>query len=188
MPIRIAVILASTRPGRVGARVTKWLMRSLKHVETDLEFELIDLKEVNLPFLDEPKSASTREYSKDHTKAWSERIKAFDGYILVTAEYNHGYPAPLKNALDYLAHEWDHKPVSFVGYGGLGGTRAVDQLRQVTSELGMAPIWTAIHVRSPAKSIDEDGNLLDETFVHANLEGFVGELSWWAKALKAARE
>ena len=186
--MKIGVILGSTRPGRVGLRVSKWFLNQVQAKQTELEFELIDLDEVNLPFLDEPKSASTREYTKDHTKAWSEKIKEYDGYVLITAEYNHGYPAPLKNALDFLAHEWNRKPVAFVGYGGLGGTRAVEQLRQVCSELGMAPIWTAVHVRSPARSLDEDGDLLDEGAVHANIDGFVSELEWWVKALKAAQQ
>jgi NAD(P)H-dependent FMN reductase len=147
---KIGVIVASTRPGRSADKVKDWFMPQTDAFKDKARFELIDLKEVNLPFLDEPKSAMTGEYTLDHTKAWSEKIKGFDEFIIVTAEYNHGYPAPLKNALDYLYHEWANKPVAFVNYGyTASGTRATEQLRQVMVQLQMININTQVSISLP---------------------------------------
>lgn len=183
---KVAVIVGSTRPGRVGIKIGHWAINHLQPLTDELQLDLVDLAEINLPFLDEPKSASTGEYTQEHTRRWSELISNYDAFILVTSEYNHGPPAPLKNALDFLAHEWSRKPVSFIGYGGMGGTRAVTMLRVITSELGMVPVWSAIHVRAPWDAVDENGEV-DMSFVNGNPQGFVDELTWWTKALASAR-
>jgi NAD(P)H-dependent FMN reductase len=137
--IKIAVIVGSTRPGRNGEAVGKWVYEVAARRQ-DVSFELIDLAEVNLPLLDEPFPPALQKYTKDHTKAWSEKVSGFDGFIFVTPEYNHGVPAALKNALDYLYREWNNKVAGFVGYGNAGGARSIVQLRQIIAELQMAGV------------------------------------------------
>ena len=128
--IKLAVILGSTRPGRRGEAVAKWVY-DLAKKRSDAEFELVDIKDFNLPILDEPNQAVMQQYTKEHTKVWSQKIASFDGYIFVTPEYNHSTCGALKNAIDFLYKEWNNKAAGFVGYGGTGGTRAVEHLRLV---------------------------------------------------------
>lgn len=135
--VRVGVIVGSTRPGRLGRQIAEWTAQRVR-AATDAELDLIDLQEVALPFLDEPQDASTHVYTQPHTHAWSERVSRLDAVILVTPEYNSSFPAPLKNALDYLADEWRGKPVAVVAYGGASsGTRAVQALLPVVTSLGM---------------------------------------------------
>lgn len=137
--IKIAVIIGSTRPNRIGEAVGRWAYDIAKK-RTDAEFELIDLKDVNLPLLDEPVSPAMGQYSQPHTKAWAEKIAPFDGFVFVTPEYNHGISGALKNALDFLYAEWNNKAAGFVGYGSAGGVRAVESLRLVMGELQVADV------------------------------------------------
>lgn len=137
--LKIAVIIGSTRPGRVGEAVGRWTYEVASR-RTDAEFELIDLKEMNLPLLDEPIPPSMGQYSKPHTKAWAARIEPFDAFVFVTPEYNHGTCGALKNAIDFLYAEWNNKVAGFVGYGSAGGTRAVEHLRLVMAELQVATV------------------------------------------------
>ena len=137
--LKIGIILGSTRPGRVGEQVAKWTYE-LASKRKDVEFELVDLADFNLPVLDEPNLAGMAKYTKDHTKAFSKKIAEFDGYIFVTGEYNHTIPGALKNALDYLYVEWNNKVAGFVSYGSAGGSRAVEHLRQVMAELQVADV------------------------------------------------
>ena len=137
--IRIAIIIGSTRPGRKGEAVAKWVYEiAQKH--SDAEFELVDIKDFNLPLLDEPASPIMGQYSKPHTKVWADKIASFDGYVFVTPEYNHGISGALKNAIDFLYAEWNDKAAGFVGYGGAGGARAVEQLRLVLAEVQIATV------------------------------------------------
>jgi NAD(P)H-dependent FMN reductase len=129
--LRVAIILGSTRPGRNGEAVARWVYNIAKKLSNDVEFEYIDIKDFNLPLLDEPIPPSQGQYSKDHTKAWSAKIDSFDAYIFVTAEYNHGIPGALKNAIDFLYRKWNNKAAGFVSYGGAGGVRSVEHLRLV---------------------------------------------------------
>lgn len=185
--VKIGVIVSTTRPNRKGRIVGDWLIGKIKNVE-GAQFELIDLQEENLPFLDEPKSPADGEYEHEHTKKWSQKIAALDGYIFVTAEYNNGPPAPLKNAIDTLYAEWDKKPVAFVGYGGYGATRAVEQLVNTTAKIGMVPLpKTFVSIIKEWESISLDGKV-DEQYVMGNLEKLIDNLLWWAKTLKAARQ
>jgi NAD(P)H-dependent FMN reductase len=132
------IILGSTRPGRNGEAIAKWVYDIAKK-RTDAEFEYVDIKDYNLPLLDEPISPSLGKYSKEHTKAWSTKIDSFDAFVFVTPEYNHGIPGALKNAIDFLYKEWNNKVAGFVSYGGSAlGTRAVEQLRLVMAELQVA--------------------------------------------------
>lgn len=185
MSTKIGVIVGSTRPTRVGRHVADWLMPQLEGVE-DMTFELLDLKEWDIPFLSEPESASTGHYTQDKTKQWSEKIAGLDGFIFVTAEYNNGPPAPLKNAIDTLYHEWAKKPVAFIGYGGYGATRAVEQLANNMAKVNAMPILsTFVGILNPWESISAEG--VKAEFVHGHIDGLVENLGWWAQALQSAR-
>src|SRR4026207_932171 len=137
--LRISIISGSTRPGRNGEAVAKWVHEIAKK-RTDAEFELVDIKDYNLPLLDEPLPPSMGQYSKDHTKRWAAKIDSFDGFIFVTPEYNHGISGALKNAIDFLFKEWNNKAAGFVGYGSAYGARAVESLRLVMGELMVADV------------------------------------------------
>jgi NAD(P)H-dependent FMN reductase len=140
------IIVASTRPGRVGLPVAEWFRdQALAHGGFALEW--VDLAEWNLPFMDEPHHPRLRQYAREHTRRWSALIERADAFVMVTPEYNHGFTAPLKNAIDYLHHEWAHKPVGFVSYGGLSaGTRAVQLLKPILIDLKMLPLFEAVNV------------------------------------------
>ncbi len=145
MVIKIAIILGSTRPGRNGEAVARWVYEIAKK-RIDAEFEFVDIKDFNLPLLDEPIPPSQGQYSKEHTEVWSAKIDSFDGYVFVTAEYNHGVPGALKNGIDYLYKEWNNKAAGFVGYGSAGGVSAVEQLRLVMAELQVADVRAQVAV------------------------------------------
>jgi len=137
--IKIAIILGSTRPGRNGEAVAKWV-HQVAQKRSDAEFELVDVKDFDLPILDEPLSPMMGQYSKPHTRVWAAKIASFDAYVFVTPEYNHGIPGALKNAIDFLFAEWNNKAAGFVSYGGVSGARAVEQLRLVLAEVQMATV------------------------------------------------
>jgi NAD(P)H-dependent FMN reductase len=141
--MRVAVIVGSTRPGRVGESVARWV-HEIAQRRTDAEFELVDIKDFNLPLLDEPVPPSMGQYSQPHTKAWAAKINQFDAFVFVTPEYNHGTSGALKNAIDYLYREWNNKAAGFVGYGSAGGTRAVESLRLVMGELQIADVRSQV--------------------------------------------
>jgi NAD(P)H-dependent FMN reductase len=153
----------------------------------DAEFEIVDIEDFKLPLLDEPVPPSLGQYSKAHTKAWSAKINSFDAYIFVTPEYNHGPSGALKNAIDFLFREWNNKAAGFVGYGGSGGTRAVEQLRQVMGELMVADVRAQVAL---SLSMDFENYTTfkpherHEKAVHAMLEQVIA----WGGALKAMRE
>jgi len=137
--MRIGIILGSTRPGRNGEQVAKWVY-DVATQRDDAEYELVDLVDYPLPHLDEPMSPMFGQYQNDHTKEWAQKIASFDGFVMVTPEYNHSTSGVLKNAIDYLYAEWNNKAVGFVSYGGVGGARAAEHLRLVCSELQMADV------------------------------------------------
>ena len=137
--MRIAVVTGSTRPGRKNEAVARWAYE-LARKRTDAEFELVDIKDYHLPLLDEPVPPSLGQYSQPHTMAWAAKIAAFDAYVFVTPEYNHGTSAALKNAIDYLFREWNNKAAGFVSYGSVGGARAVEHLRVSLAELMVATV------------------------------------------------
>jgi NAD(P)H-dependent FMN reductase len=191
--LRIAVVLGSTREGRYGDKPAHWITARLNE-HAELAAELIDLRDWPLPFFDAriaPARVTDGKYGNDTADRFAATIAAYDGFVIVAAEYNHGYTAVLKNALDWTFREWSRKPVTFVGYGGVGGARAVEQLRQVAIEMEMAPIRRAVHL-----SIE----VMRATMTHsapAPREAFAGseaaatlmvdELVWWAHALRSAR-
>jgi len=137
--LKLQTIVASTRPGRAGLSIGAWF-NGVVAAHKDFQAELIDLKAVNLPMFDEPNHPRLRQYVHQHTKDWSATIDAADAFVIVLPEYNHAFPASIKNALDYLSHEWADKPLGFVSYGGVsGGTRAVQLLKPVANALGLLP-------------------------------------------------
>ncbi|CAM5498691.1 NADPH-dependent FMN reductase [Leifsonia shinshuensis] len=136
--IKIAVILGSTRPGRNGAGVARWVME--QSADREAIYELVDLADYPLPHLDEPALPSSGAYVNEHTKEWAQKIAGYDGYIFVSPEYNHSTSGVLKNALDYLYAEWNNKAAAFVSYGSLGGARAIEHLRGVASALQLAHV------------------------------------------------
>jgi NAD(P)H-dependent FMN reductase len=136
---RIGIILGSTRPNRNGEQVAKWVY-DIASRRSDAEYELVDLRDYPLPHLDEPLPPSFGQYQNEHTKAWADKIASFDGFVIVTPEYNHSTSGVLKNAIDYLYAEWNNKAVGFVSYGGVGGARAAEHLRLVAGELQMADV------------------------------------------------
>jgi NAD(P)H-dependent FMN reductase len=135
----IGIILGSTRPNRNGEQVAKWVLE-VASSRDDAEFELVDLRDYPLPHLDEPLPPSLGQYQNDHTKEWADKIASFDGFVIVTPEYNHSTSGVLKNAIDYLYAEWNNKAVGFVSYGAVGGARAAEHLRLVAAELQMADV------------------------------------------------
>jgi NAD(P)H-dependent FMN reductase len=137
--IKIAIIIGSTRPGRKAEAVARWV-HGIATKRSDAEFELVDIKDFNLPLLDEPMPPAAGNYTQPHTMAWAAKVASFDAYVFVTPEYNHGPSGALKNAIDYLYREWNNKAAGFVGYGSAGGTRAVEQLRLVMGELLVADV------------------------------------------------
>ena len=184
--VKVAVILGSTRPGRNGEAVAKWTYE-IARKRSDAEFELVDIQDYNLPLLDEPVPPSMGQYSKEHTKKWAAKIGSFDAYVFVTAEYNHGIPGALKNAIDFLFAEWNNKAAGFVSYGGAGGARAVEHLRLVMAELQIADVRAQVllslftdfenfSVFKPTKH--------HETSVNAMLDQVIA----WGRAMKTLRE
>jgi NAD(P)H-dependent FMN reductase len=152
----LRIIIASTRPGRVGLPVGSWFT-DVARAHGGFDVEVTDLAELNLPFMDEPKHPRFREYTHDHTRAWSETVDAADAFVFVMPEYNFGINAPLKNAIDFLHQEWHDKPVGFVSYGGVAaGTRAVQMTKQIVSALKMLPVYEAVYIPFVASRI-EDG-------------------------------
>ena len=136
---RIGIILGSTRPNRNGEQVAQWVYEIASR-RSDAEYELVDLRDYPLPHLDEPLPPSMGQYQNEHTRQWAEKIASFDGFVIVTPEYNHSTSGVLKNAIDYLYAEWNNKAVSFVSYGAVGGARAAEHLRLVAGELQMADV------------------------------------------------
>lgn len=186
--LTIQIILGSTRQNRFGEKPALWIYKEAKK-RKELEVELLDLRDYPLPFFDEPVSPATSQgkYTNKDAADWAEKIGVGDGYIWVSPEYNHGYSAVLKNALDYVYKQWHRKPVAFISYGAMGGTRAVEQLRQVAIEFQMAPIRDAVHIAAFWRLLDKKGNLKTAS-LKEDADNMLDQLVWWATALKKARE
>jgi NAD(P)H-dependent FMN reductase len=188
--LKIKIILGSTREGRFGDKAAQWILELAKKKE-ELDVELLDLRDYAMPFFNEAITPSSikEPYTNEAVARWTKKIAEADGFIIATAEYSHGYPAVLKNALDYVYKEWNQKPVGFVAWGGVGGARSVEQLRAVAIELQMAPMRNAVHIVAPWFMVDEKGILKPGALdAYANAaEGMLSQLIWWTKALKSAR-
>lgn len=181
------IILGSTRPGRVGLPVARWFeARALAHGAFEIEF--VDLAELALPFMDELRHPRFHDYQHAHTVRWSAMVEGADAFVLVTAEYNHGYPAPLKNAIDYLNREWQDKPVGFVSYGGVAaGTRALQQLKPVVSVLRMLPVAEAVNIPFVQQFLGEDGQLRANEVMEQAADALLDELVRTEAALRPLR-
>ncbi len=184
--LRLAIIIGSTRPERVGESVARWV-HGIAQERGDAEFELVDLKDFDLPLLDEPIPPSQGKYQKEHTKRWAAKVASFDGFVFVTPEYNHGIPGALKNAIDFVYAEWNNKAAGFVGYGSMYGARSVEQLRMVMAEVQVATVRSQVGLSlftdfenfSEFKPADHQ-----EKSVHQMLDQLVA----WAGALKPLRD
>lgn len=189
--INFKIIVGSTRQNRFSEHPAGWLYKEAKKL-ADAEAELLDLRDYALPFFNEPISPAMAkgEYADEAVARWAKKIAEADAYIIVTPEYNHGYPAVLKNAIDHIYYEWNNKPIGFLSYGGGGGIRSVEQLRQIAIELQMAPIRNAVYVPNFWSLLEADGRVKPDAFapLTENAEKLFSQLIWWAKALKTARE
>lgn len=183
--INLAIVLGSTRPGRNGEAVAQWVFERAKKRD-DARVELVDVKDANLPLLDEPIPPSQGKYSKPHTKAWAERINGFDAFVFVTAEYNHGIPGALKNAIDFLYAEWNNKAAGFVSYGSAGGTRAVEHLRDVMAELQIADVRQQVFF-SLATDFENYSVFKPAAYHEGNLTTLLDQVVSWGEALKTVR-
>ena len=186
-PIRLAIIVGSTRPGRVGPAVAEWFAGRVRRLP-GVDVDLVDLADIALPFLDEPEHPALGRYTRPHTLAWSQRIAPAEAFVLVTPEYNASFPAPLKNALDTIYDEWSGKPVGFVGYGGqVGGARAVSALRPVVCALGMLPVGMDVNVHRVGRMLGEDGTLEATCDLDDRADLLVTELIAFTTMLRSRR-
>lgn len=181
--IKIGIIIGSTRPGRVGEKVGNWVYdQAIKR--NDANFEIIDIKDYNLPLLDEPVPAAYGQYTKEHTKTWAAKIASLDGFVFITGEYNHSTTGALKNAIDYLYAEWNNKSAGFVSYGASGGVRAVEHLRQIAANLQIADVRAQVQL-----SIFTDFENFTEFKPAPNHENdlhtLFDQVISWGKALKS---
>lgn len=171
---KIGIIIASVRDQRIGEAVAKHVLEVAQKTTKSFEYDLIDLKRIDLPLLNEPFPASMNNYQYNHTKEWSKLISGYAGFIVVTAEYNHGYPAAIKNALDYLYVEWNNKPMAFVSYGySASGTRAIEQLRQVVAYLQVKALWKDVGINLVTNS--KDGVFQTSEMVDKQLQSLIEE-------------
>jgi len=184
--IKIAIIIGSTRPGRNGEAVARWVYE-IAQKRGDAEFELVDIKDFNLPLLDEPEPPVMREYTQPHTKAWSAKIDSFDAYVFVTPEYNHATSGALKNAIDFLYREWNNKAAGFVGYGGSGGTRAVENLRLVMGELQIADVRAQVAL-SFSTDFENFSVFKPAPKQERSVNNMLNQVIAWGGALKILRE
>lgn len=188
---KIAVIIGSTRQDRFADHPARWIADHLRS-QPDIQVDVIDLREHPLPFFDAPPPAYTgRDYPTSDVAAFGRRIDQADGFVILTAEYNHGYTAVLKNAMDHTFVEWHRKPVAFVGWGNVGGARAIEQLRLVAVEFEMAPLRHAVHIlpdiMRAARSAGDDPRPDIFAGLQPKLDTMTTDLVWWTEALRKAR-
>ena len=188
---KIAIIIGSTRATRFADKPAQWMLKQAQ-ARTDIEAELVDLRDFDLPLFDEASSNKYMPSSDPRAVAWQKKIGTFDGFIFVTAEYNHSITGALKNALDQAYNEWNRKPMGAIGYGGVGAARAVEHLRTIAVELEMVPVQGAVHIGGgDFMAVHPMGANAEIATIEDHLMGAVTKLlddmAWWAKATKAAR-
>jgi len=183
----LTIIVGSTRPGRAGAPIAQWFAARAKD-HGGFDVTVVDLAELGLPLLDEPNHPRLGQYTQQHTKDWSAIVDAADAFVIVTPEYNYGYPASVKNAIDYLHREWQHKPVGFVSYGGVAaGTRAVQQLKQVVTTLRMLPVTDSVNIPFYNQFLDADGVFQPNAVLEQAADAMLDELVRTEAALRPLR-
>lgn len=187
--LKTALVIGSVREGRFADKAADWF-HMLAKARAELNVELLDLKGFPLPFMQDAAPPAFGPSEDERTRLWREKIATFDGYIFIAAEYNHGPTAVLKNALDHAYEEWNNKPAAFVAYGGVGGARAVEQLRLNAIELQMAPIRSAVHIGGGDFGSVMNGAADLSAIDHLNeaAQTLLDQYIWWAGALKAARK
>ena len=187
--VKIAVIVGTTRAARFGHKPAQWIA-GIASQRDDMVVEVLDLHEYPMPFFDEVASNAWVPSQNEAAQRWQKKVAEFDGYIFVSAEYNRGVPAALKNALDYAYPEWNKKPAAFVGYGSLGAARAIEQLRLIAIELQMAPIRTGVHIQgADFMAVWKGGKDIAElSYLPQNATDMLDQLVWWTNALKTARQ
>jgi NAD(P)H-dependent FMN reductase len=185
--MNLKIITSTTRPGCKGIAIAEWV-HSISAEQEYISGTLLDLSKINLPLMDEPNHPRLGQYQHQHTKDWSEMISDADAFIIVLAEYNYGFPAPIKNAIDYLFHEWAYKPVGIVSYGGVsGGLRSAQMLKQVLTTLQMMPISQGVAIPFFPKYFNPDGSFTGEETHVSSTRAMLEELTKWTKALKSLR-
>ncbi|MGW3203602.1 NADPH-dependent FMN reductase [Streptomyces sp. NPDC001135] len=186
-PLRVAVVIGSVREGRLGRAVADWFLGTAAGDE-GLHFDVIDLAEVELPLVLPDWGGRPSPEAAAALREVSPRLAAADAFVVVTPEYNHSFPASLKNFVDWHHTQWHAKPVGFVSYGGLGGgLRAVEQLRLVFAELHATTVRDSVSLHGPWSGLGEDGTPRDAAVCAGAAKGMLGQLSWWGRALRAAR-
>lgn len=183
--LRIAIIVGSTRPGRKAEAVAQWV-HGIASKRGDAEYEIVDIRDYNLPLLDEPVPPSLGQYSQQHTRLWSAKIAAFDAFVFVTPEYNHATSGALKNAIDYLYREWNNKAAGFVSYGSAGGARAVENLRLVMGELQVADVRAQVML-SLFTDFENFTVFKPDGRHDAEVGAMLDQLAAWGGALKTLR-
>lgn len=184
-PLRIAVVIASSRPHRVGPTVAAWVYAGTRDRD-GATYELVDLAEQDLPNLDEPEPAASGHYTQAHTRAWSEKVSSYDGFVFVTPEYNRGLPGQLKNALDFLYAEWNDKAAGIVCYGSSGGLRAAEHLKSVLGELQVATVRAQVSMSIYDDMVDF-AEMSPRDFQAGNLSTMLDQTERWARALQTLR-
>lgn len=186
--VNIGIVVGSTRPGRFGIQPGNWILE-LARQRGGANFELVDLEEVGLPLLDEPIPPLRHQYEHEHTRRWSERVSQLDGFVFVTAEYNHSIPAALKNAIDYLHQEWNYKPASFVSYGsGAGGSRSVEHLRGVMGEMRVYDLREQLLLPNYYTRLNDSGQYEFSDEEKQAASTVLDDTVFWAEQMKSARE
>jgi NAD(P)H-dependent FMN reductase len=186
--LKIGIIIGTTRPNRKGEAVSKWVLDLAKaRPAADVSYELVDIADYNLPNLDEPMPPSMQNYANEHTKKWSAKVASLDGYVFVSPEYNHSFSGSLKNAIDFVYHEWTNKAAGFVSYGTTGGVRAVEHLRGVMAELQIADVRA--HVSLSLYTDFENFSAFKPADSHkAQVNLMLDQLGNWSAAMKGVRE
>lgn len=186
--LRIGIVISTTRQGRYADEPTRWLLKHLKAFPK-IDAEILDLRDYPMPFFEEETSPAYAPPHCAQARAWAAKVAEMDGFIFVTAEYNRSIPGVLKNALDYAYHEFNRKPAAFLGYGGVGAARAIEQLRLICVELQLAPLRNAVHIGMEQYLATTSGKrrLEDFEFLNVSATSMIGDLIWWARALEAAR-
>src|SRR5882757_5389507 len=187
--LKIAIVISTTRAARFGHKPAQWI-NDIAAQRDDIETEIVDLRDFPMPFFDEVASNAWAPSQNPVAQKWQKKVAEFDGYIFVTAEYNHSMPAVLKNALDYASPEWNKKAAAFVGYGAVGGARAIEHLRGIAAELQLATIKTGVYIQgADFMAVWREGkDVKDIPHLQPNVKEMVDQLAWWTAALKAARD
>lgn len=185
---RLNIVIASTRPGRIGPTVAEWF-RQFADAHGAFDARVVDLADFDLPVYNEPKHPAMQDYAHDHTKRWSDSVTAGDAFVFVTPEYNFNPPPSLINAFNYVYKEWNYKPCGFVSYGGAsGGLRAVQTAKLLVTTLRMVPVVEGVMVPMAWEQLDADGHFVSNDKIDPSATAMLDELARWTPALKSMRE